>query len=550
MALAQFSFTKPGSQQLTPEQRKFERDRQIAQMLQQQSLAPDQMQMAGGYVVPTGLTGGISRIAQALASKSVMDRADTAEREYTDRTRQDRQRLIAEALAAGAPQPALPAIPVPSEEAGGVGPGRPEIAAQGPDPMRAYMLLAGADDPMLSQVGMEGALRSMAAQQPKPPKWEKFEIPNPDGSKRVGYVDTNSPDPISTFREGGTMPVRQEMVNTGGQIRPVNPYQQQVALPVEVSPNTQATLEQRQRHWENLSPYQRQSLLNEQANIALRGQEVNLSGINTYFNTGMGPGGGGVSVPQIPQIGAQPPAGQRPLLPQQSGAPQQQQPMPQGASGPTPPSGQSGGRAPVLSRLTPKQQQELIAEQPRAEAALRSVDSSLGTVDRVISELLESPGFNNIFGPIAGRTPDVFGTSTNARALLESLGAMLSVRELQRMRDESKTGGAVGQVTEREWPRLEAQFGSLARIQTPAQAKKNLEEIQRTIKRMRDNAGRAYYQTYGIPASPDDGLPSMGNKEGVRQDGPVRYNDPRFSAPSAGRGVQTGAGQARTKVSY
>jgi hypothetical protein len=38
------------------------------------------------------------------------------------------------------------------------------------------------------------------------PKWEKAELPNPDGSVKKGWVDYNAANPLSTFVEGGTKP--------------------------------------------------------------------------------------------------------------------------------------------------------------------------------------------------------------------------------------------------------------------------------------------------------------------------------------------------------
>jgi len=71
-----------------------------------------------------------------------------------------------------------------------------------------YRVAAGSQFPQFQQMGMQGALAAAQEQakamQPKPVKWEKIELPTQDGGRRVGFVNTNADDPISTFKEGGT----------------------------------------------------------------------------------------------------------------------------------------------------------------------------------------------------------------------------------------------------------------------------------------------------------------------------------------------------------
>lgn len=154
MALSQFSFTKQGD----PGMAKFARDRRLAEVLAQQALTPDPSQMAGGYVVRQSALNPLAKMAQALASRKIDERADTGERDYVRQQGEDRARMIAEAMRAGQGTPTQAEIPAPPEELGG-GPGRPEVPGVAPDPMRAYMMLAGAPDPMLQQFGITGMMK-------------------------------------------------------------------------------------------------------------------------------------------------------------------------------------------------------------------------------------------------------------------------------------------------------------------------------------------------------------------------------------------------------
>jgi hypothetical protein len=177
MALSQFSFTK----QADPATARFSRDRQIAEMLAQQSMTPEQTQMAGGYAVQQSALNPLAKIAQALASRKMAERADTGERDYMRQQGEDRSRMIAEAMRAGQGQEARPAIEAPPEELGG-GPGRPDMPAQGPDPARTYMMLAGSNDPALQQVGLTGFTEAM-----KPKVLGRTMV---DGSGRTIAVDS------------------------------------------------------------------------------------------------------------------------------------------------------------------------------------------------------------------------------------------------------------------------------------------------------------------------------------------------------------------------
>jgi hypothetical protein len=242
MAISQFSFTKPGTD---PSTAKFARDRQIAEALAQQSLTADPTQMVGNYAIRQTALNPLAKIAQALASRKIAERADTGEREYQQQMGQDRARMIAEAMRAGQGQEARPAIKAPPEELGG-GPGRPDMPAQAPDPARTYMMLAGASDPMLQQAGMQGMLSSMTPKAPirlgkddrlvdptnygtivgpqQQPKITRVEIPDGKGGVRVGFVDMNSSNPMQTFQEAGAQPPKAEILPSG---QAINPFQVQ-----------------------------------------------------------------------------------------------------------------------------------------------------------------------------------------------------------------------------------------------------------------------------------------------------------------------------------
>ena len=238
MALSQFSFTKQGD----PGMAKFARDRKLAEVLAQQALTPDPTQMAGGYVVRQSALNPLVKVAQALASQKMAERADTGERDYVRQRSEDVARAIAEARRAGDGREAQPAIEAPPDELGG-GPGRPELEARAPNPMRTYEALAGVDDPIVKQFGLQSMLANIGPKAPiklskddrlvdptnygtivgpqQQPKITRVEIPDGKGGVRVGFVDMNNPNPMQTFQEAGTQGPKAELAPSG---EAYNPY--------------------------------------------------------------------------------------------------------------------------------------------------------------------------------------------------------------------------------------------------------------------------------------------------------------------------------------
>jgi hypothetical protein len=96
-----------------------------------------------------------------------------------------------------------------------------EVTAPGvaPDRRRAMELAMGSMNPTV-----QGAGGALMAQMFKPEKWEKIELPTQDGGKRVGVMNVNASNPISTFIEGGKQGPRFESSNLGGSVGFYNPY--------------------------------------------------------------------------------------------------------------------------------------------------------------------------------------------------------------------------------------------------------------------------------------------------------------------------------------
>lgn len=101
------------------------------------------------------------------------------------------------------------------------------------------------------------------------------------------------------------------------------------------------------------------------------------------------------------------------------------------------------------------------------------------------------------------------GTSSkDLAALLDTIKSNIGFAELQAMRDSSPTGGALGQVTERELALLQAVVGSLDQAQSREQFTANLDRLERQYQQSMAAIAAAYERDFGQPLDLGSGLPA------------------------------------------
>jgi hypothetical protein len=133
------------------------------------------------------------------------------------------------------------------------------------------------------------------------------------------------------------------------------------------------------------------------------------------------------------------------------------------------------------------------AELPEARQRLTLVTGGLDRIKSTASSLASMPGLDSVVGGLyQAYTPNVSEKSLNAQTELENLKVKISGAVLQNMRDMSKTGGAVGQVTEREWPRLENMISNLDTRQGKEQFLANLRQVNAYVDEVKAAIQRAY----------------------------------------------------------
>lgn len=140
---------------------------------------------------------------------------------------------------------------------------------------------------------------------------------------------------------------------------------------------------------------------------------------------------------------------------------------------------------------------EKTANQPKASARLDSLENSTKNLVDVIDTAKNQVG-NFTTGLVGSVTRGVPGTTAFDLAKnIDTIKANIGFDELQEMRDNSPTGGALGQVAVQEIVYLQASIRNLEQSQSKEQFLKNLEKVRQDKIASNQRIKKAYEQTYG-----------------------------------------------------
>jgi hypothetical protein len=135
-------------------------------------------------------------------------------------------------------------------------------------------------------------------------------------------------------------------------------------------------------------------------------------------------------------------------------------------------------------------------------AALTGSVNSFDRLATAANEVLNHPGLKGISG-IRGAIPNVPGTqAADAQALLGTLKSQVGFGVLQDMRNNSKTGGALGAVSDAEGKRLEANLAALDKSQSLEQFQSNLKKIIDYSEQAKGRVREAYNMKHGGTSAP------------------------------------------------
>jgi hypothetical protein len=152
---------------------------------------------------------------------------------------------------------------------------------------------------------------------------------------------------------------------------------------------------------------------------------------------------------------------------------------------------------PAAPGLSNKDIQKREAVFPQATQAVKGFETKSDLFIKDLERLRDDPGLNQITGPIYGRTPSVSPAGSRAQALYNKIFAKGGFQALQDMREASKTGGALGNVSNEEGRRLERSIvGGLDRTQNIKDVKKGIDDLIDEIRTSKSRVREAYDSTY------------------------------------------------------
>lgn len=152
---------------------------------------------------------------------------------------------------------------------------------------------------------------------------------------------------------------------------------------------------------------------------------------------------------------------------------------------------QAEGRA--QAEFEQKQQDRALEAQDRAkqeDAQASALDDAKYQIRNVIkaaksAKKKSDDWFATGFGASVAR--GIGGTSAaDVEALLNTISANTAFDRLQKMRDASKTGGALGQVSERELALLRDSIASISQTQSDEQFQTNMQQVIDSYQRVLD----------------------------------------------------------------
>jgi hypothetical protein len=166
-----------------------------------------------------------------------------------------------------------------------------------------------------------------------------------------------------------------------------------------------------------------------------------------------------------------------------------------------------GGPAAASEGLAPKEIQKREAALPQARQSVKSVSNIMSVIGQTVDSLLANPnGIDGITGLVYGITPAITGPARKAKAELDQLKNLAFIQGITELRAASKTGAAVGNVSNREGDRFENLKASLDRQQDKddliAALKKLKQQAELTSQFMTEAFDETYSYKSGGAAAP------------------------------------------------
>ncbi|MGX5659992.1 hypothetical protein ACWKWV_09760 [Castellaniella ginsengisoli] len=175
-------------------------------------------------------------------------------------------------------------------------------------------------------------------------------------------------------------------------------------------------------------------------------------------------------------------------------------------------------------------QRKTSAARAQARLGFNDATNSLDNLAATAQELANHPSLGGITG-IQGVFPNIpGGGAANAEAQLKNLKSRVGFAVLQAMREASKTGGALGAISDKENELLQNNLAALDTAQSPEEFRRQLLRIVDYANGVKQRMADAYAQQYGAAPTAGGTEPSAPARTVVRRgtlDGRpvVQYSD-------------------------
>lgn len=204
--------------------------------------------------------------------------------------------------------------------------------------------------------------------------------------------------------------------------------------------------------------------------------------------------------------------------------------------------------------LRARSEAQRLENMPKVELSIANRQQQANLVKQTIDDALKETGFLTT-GGVGRLVAAVPGTPAYDLARrIETIKANIGFGELQRMRDESPTGGALGQVAVQELNYLQSALGNLDQAQSREELEKNLRNIRSIIERYERIRGNAFERDYGRKPDVDrllrepEALEQKAQAAGAVPPGPPRITSKeQFDALPSGTVFVGPDGQSRRK---
>ncbi len=153
---------------------------------------------------------------------------------------------------------------------------------------------------------------------------------------------------------------------------------------------------------------------------------------------------------------------------------------------------------PTLQRIEGSEQlEEKESSIKTQQRKIEGLFADFNNIDDVLDKTIGQVGYNT--AGIGGQIMSNFGgtEATDLQENLKTVQADAAFSSLQQMRDNSKTGGALGQVSERELGLLSSAKAALNQSQSPEQLRENLQRYKKVRAQAMQRVAEAYKQDYG-----------------------------------------------------